>query len=46
VRATVLEGEERERIFTIQANRFPTFADMQSRIDRTIPVVRLDRRPA
>jgi deazaflavin-dependent oxidoreductase (nitroreductase family) len=46
VRATVLEGEERERIFAIQAGRFPTFADMQSRIDRTIPVVRLDRRPA
>ncbi len=46
VRATVLEGEERDRVFALQAERFPTFAEMQARLERTIPVVRLDRRPS
>ncbi len=46
VRATVLEGEERERVFAIQSARFPSFATMQAKLARTIPVVRLDRRPA
>lgn len=44
VRATEVLGEERERIFTRQAARFPIFAEYQRRLERTIPVMRLDRR--
>jgi deazaflavin-dependent oxidoreductase (nitroreductase family) len=44
VHATVLDGDERDTIFARQAARFPIFADYQSRVARTIPVVRLDRR--
>lgn len=44
VRATVLHGAERDAIFARQAARFPTFADYERRLARTIPVVRLDRR--
>jgi deazaflavin-dependent oxidoreductase (nitroreductase family) len=44
VRATVLEGPERDRIFAAHAADFPVFADYQARLARTIPVVRLDRR--
>jgi deazaflavin-dependent oxidoreductase (nitroreductase family) len=43
VRASEVTGEERERIFAIQAARFPIFAEYQSRLQRTIPVIRLDR---
>jgi deazaflavin-dependent oxidoreductase (nitroreductase family) len=46
VHATVLDGDERDTIFARQAARFPIFADYQSRVARTIPVVRLDRRSA
>lgn len=46
VRAVELSGEERETIFGRQAARFPIFADYQRRLARTIPVMRLDRRPA
>jgi deazaflavin-dependent oxidoreductase (nitroreductase family) len=44
VRATVLEGEERDAIFARQAARFLSFAAMQARLTRRIPVVRLERR--
>ncbi|HVL25827.1 MAG TPA: nitroreductase family deazaflavin-dependent oxidoreductase [Thermomicrobiales bacterium] len=44
VRATVLDGAERDAIFARQAARFPTFAAMQARLARRIPVVRLERR--
>jgi deazaflavin-dependent oxidoreductase (nitroreductase family) len=46
VRATVLDGDERDAIFARQAARFPIFAEYQSRLTRTIPVIRLDRRSA
>jgi deazaflavin-dependent oxidoreductase (nitroreductase family) len=44
VRATVLDGAERDAIFGRQAARFPSFADMQAKLTRRIPVVRLERR--
>ncbi len=46
VRATDLRGEERDAVFARQAARFPAFADYAWRLDRTIPVLRLDPRPA
>lgn len=46
VRATELSGAERDAIFARQAARFPTFAEYARRLERTIPVIRLDRRPA
>ena len=44
VHATELFGEERDAIFARQAARFPIFAEYQSKLKRTIPVIRLDRR--
>jgi len=44
VHATVLEGAERDRVFSIQSSRFSTFAGMQARLARQIPVIRLTRR--
>jgi deazaflavin-dependent oxidoreductase (nitroreductase family) len=44
VRAIVLTGGERDTIFARQAARFPTFADYERKLARTIPVIRLDRR--
>jgi deazaflavin-dependent oxidoreductase (nitroreductase family) len=44
VRAIVLAGEEGDTIFARQAARFPTFADYERKLARTIPVIRLDRR--
>lgn len=44
VRAVQVHGAERERIFSRQKARFQIFADYESRLDRTIPVFRLDRR--
>jgi deazaflavin-dependent oxidoreductase (nitroreductase family) len=46
VRATEVHGEERDAIFARQAARFPIFAEYQSKLQRTIPVVRLDHRTA
>jgi deazaflavin-dependent oxidoreductase (nitroreductase family) len=46
VRAIELSGAERDAIFARQAARFPVFADYARRLERTIPVIRLDRRPA
>jgi deazaflavin-dependent oxidoreductase (nitroreductase family) len=46
IRATEAFGEEREAVFARQAARFPVFADYQRKLARTIPVIRLDRRPA
>ncbi len=42
--ATVLQGEERDRIYARQAALVPMFADYQTRTDRIIPVVALTRR--
>jgi deazaflavin-dependent oxidoreductase (nitroreductase family) len=44
VHATEVFGEERDAIFARQADRFPVFAEYERTLDRTIPVIRLDRR--
>jgi deazaflavin-dependent oxidoreductase (nitroreductase family) len=46
VHATEVAGEERDRIFARQAARFPIFAEYERRLERTIPVIRLDPRPS
>lgn len=43
VHATEVTGAERDAIFAHQAGRFPIFAEYERRLDRTIPVFRLDR---
>ena len=43
--ATELFGAERDAIFARQAARFPIFAEYERKLARTIPVIRLDRRP-
>jgi deazaflavin-dependent oxidoreductase (nitroreductase family) len=44
VHASELVGAERDAIFARQAARFATFAEYQRKLDRTIPVIRLERR--
>jgi deazaflavin-dependent oxidoreductase (nitroreductase family) len=44
VHATEVHGEERDRIFTRHAARFPIFSEYAQKLDRVIPVLRLDRR--
>ena len=46
VRATEVTGAERTAIFARHAARFPIFAEYESKLARTIPVIRLDRRTA
>ncbi len=41
--AVVIEGSERDELFSEIAARLPTFAEYQSRTDRQIPVVELRR---
>lgn len=41
--AIVTEGAERDRLFKDIADQYPFFNDHQSKIDRTIPVVALER---
>jgi deazaflavin-dependent oxidoreductase (nitroreductase family) len=41
--ATVLEGEERDRLYAKQASVMPPFAEYQAKTDRVIPVVALSR---
>jgi deazaflavin-dependent oxidoreductase (nitroreductase family) len=41
--ATLLDGDERERVWRAQLDAAPLFADLQSRTDRTIPVIALRR---
>lgn len=43
VKATVLTGEERDRLYAEQAKRFSNFADYQQKTTRKIPVVTLER---
>jgi deazaflavin-dependent oxidoreductase (nitroreductase family) len=43
VDAVVTSGEERERLFERQAERFPQFADYARKTTREIPVVALER---
>lgn len=42
-RATVAEGEERQRLFEQQAEMMPVFHDYQAKTSREIPVVVLER---
>ena len=42
--ATVLTGEERDRLYARQADMYPQFADYQARTTRKIPVIALERR--
>jgi deazaflavin-dependent oxidoreductase (nitroreductase family) len=42
-RATVLRGEERDRLFKRHAEQYPGFAEYQAKITRTIPVIALER---
>jgi deazaflavin-dependent oxidoreductase (nitroreductase family) len=44
VRATELVGAERDAIFARHAARFTIFAEYARKLERTIPVIRLDRR--
>jgi deazaflavin-dependent oxidoreductase (nitroreductase family) len=44
VTARVLDAEEREPIWETQKERYPGFADYETKTDRVIPVVMLDRR--
>ena len=41
--ARVLDGDERDRVWTEQKQRFPQFAEYEKTTSRTIPVVALDR---
>ncbi len=42
--ATVLTGEERDRLYARQAALYPQFADYQKKTTRKIPVIALERR--
>ena len=42
--ATVLSGEERDRLYTRQAQLYPQFGEYQKRTTRRIPVIALERR--
>lgn len=43
VKATVLTGAERDRLYAKQAELYPGFAGYESKTTRTIPVVALER---
>lgn len=42
--ATVLTGEERDRLYARQGELYPQFADYQKKTSRKIPVIALERR--
>ena len=42
-RAVVVEGAERDRIFSAQKQAMPAFAEYESKTDRQIPVILLER---
>jgi len=42
--ATVLTGEERDRLYAKQAELYPFFAEYEKKTTRTIPVVALERK--
>jgi deazaflavin-dependent oxidoreductase (nitroreductase family) len=46
VTATVVTGEERDRIYAEQSKRYPNFAEYQEKTTRRIPVVELKRKKA
>jgi deazaflavin-dependent oxidoreductase (nitroreductase family) len=41
--ATPVDRAERDRIYAIQASRFPNFAEYETKTTRVIPVVKLER---
>ena len=43
VKATVLQGEERDRLYNEQATRYPGFRDYETKTTRVIPVIALER---
>jgi deazaflavin-dependent oxidoreductase (nitroreductase family) len=43
VRAVIMTGDERDRLFQKQASLRPQFAEYQQRTTRTIPVITLER---
>lgn len=43
VDASVTTGDERDRLYATQAERYPGFAEYQAKTTRTIPVVALTR---
>jgi deazaflavin-dependent oxidoreductase (nitroreductase family) len=43
VKATVLTGAERDRMYARQAELYPGFAEYEAKTTRTIPVVALER---
>ena len=42
--ATVITGEERDRLYASQAEKSPNFAEYQTKTERKIPVIALERR--
>jgi deazaflavin-dependent oxidoreductase (nitroreductase family) len=42
-RATPLQGAERDRLFALQKEAMPVFAEYESRTQRVIPVIALER---
>ena len=44
--ATVLAGEERDRLYQRQVEAMPMFGDYQQKTTRVIPVIALERKPA
>ena len=42
VEARVAQGDERERLWEIQKQRYPTFGDYEEKTERVIPVVVLE----
>jgi len=44
VTATILTGEDRDRLYAKQAKAFPGFADYETKTTRKIPVVALTRK--
>jgi deazaflavin-dependent oxidoreductase (nitroreductase family) len=42
--ATVLSGEERDRLYAKQAGLYPQFGEYQAKTTRQIPVIALERR--
>jgi deazaflavin-dependent oxidoreductase (nitroreductase family) len=43
VRATIVTGDERDRLFEKQASLLPQYAEYQQQTTRTIPVIALER---
>jgi deazaflavin-dependent oxidoreductase (nitroreductase family) len=42
-RASIAEGEDRDRLYAAHAAEYPAFRDYEAKTTRVIPVVRLDR---